>query len=107
MNQIRPNPELQPWCIKENLSEKDKERSKIYKAFSAGEGAHQNYEREPPAHFSEGRDDRLMHSLITQYALEGNTDGKPNGHFYMTKDQTQRVTDEVVGTHWGFTGAQK
>lgn len=45
-----------------------------------------------------------MHSLISKYALEGNTGGKPNGHFYMTKDATSRVTDEVVNTHLGFNG---
>jgi len=48
-----------------------------------------------------------MHSLITQYALEGRTDGKPNGHFYMTKDLIEKATDEVVGTHYKYDGDKK
>lgn len=48
-----------------------------------------------------------MHSLITQYALEGNTNGKPNGHFYMTKNATEKVCDEVINTHFGFDGDRK
>lgn len=45
-----------------------------------------------------------MKSLIANYALEGNTDGKPNGHFYMTKTQTESAAEEVLNTHLDFTG---
>jgi hypothetical protein len=48
-----------------------------------------------------------MWSLITQYALEGNTNGQPNGHFYMTKQLTEKAVDEVIGTHYGFDGSKK
>lgn len=48
-----------------------------------------------------------MHSLISNYAVEGRTNGKPNGHFYMTKSAMQSITDEVVEQHLGFTGDRK
>ena len=42
-----------------------------------------------------------MWSLIMQYALEGRTNNAPNGHFYLTKDGMQAVSQEVVHTHLG------
>ena len=48
-----------------------------------------------------------MWSLISKYALEGNTNDLPNGHFYMTKDATERACDEVIDTHYGFGGTKK
>lgn len=60
-----------------------------------------------PPHYANSGDDRLMNSLITTYALEGNTDGKPNGHFYMTKSGTKKACDEVIDTHYGFRGGKK
>ena len=47
-----------------------------------------------------------MHSLITKYALEGNTNGKPNGHFFLNKEGVKAVAREVVQTHLGFSGAK-
>jgi hypothetical protein len=32
-----------------------------------------------------------MNSLIDRYSLEGNTDGKPNGQFYLDKDGAKAV----------------
>lgn len=60
-----------------------------------------------PQHFAEGADDLLMRSLITKYALEGNTDDKPNGHFYVTKSAAAEACDEVVDTHFGYKGQKK
>jgi hypothetical protein len=48
-----------------------------------------------------------MRSLITKYALEGNTDDKPNGHFYVTKSAAAEACDEVVDTHFGYKGQKK
>jgi len=60
-----------------------------------------------PARFTEESDDRLMHSLISKYALEGKTDGAPNGKFYLDKSAAKAVASEVVGTHLGFSGDKK
>ena len=60
-----------------------------------------------PKRFEEEGDDRLMNSLISSYAVEGNTDGKGNGKFFLTKNALRNVSDEVVGTHLGYTGKKK
>ena len=46
-----------------------------------------------------------MHSLITNYSVEGSDNGKPNGHFFLTKDSIDDVSKEVVKTHLGMTSA--
>ena len=48
-----------------------------------------------------------MNSLISKYALEGKTDGAPNGKFYLDKAGAAAVANEVVGTHFGFSGEKK
>lgn len=48
-----------------------------------------------------------MNSLIDRYSLEGNTDGQPNGQFYLDKDGARAVSREVVETHFGFHGAKR
>mmetsp|Transcript_4209 Transcript_4209/g.7141 ORF Transcript_4209/g.7141 Transcript_4209/m.7141 type:complete len:95 (+) Transcript_4209:260-544(+) len=48
-----------------------------------------------------------MHSLITQYAVEGNDNGKPNGSFFLTKDAARAVSNEVVLTHLGMDGNKR
>jgi hypothetical protein len=60
--------------------------SKITGAFTKRDHDSEFYNREIPSRFSSGKDDLLMRNLIKNYALEGKTDGKPNGHFYLTKD---------------------
>ena len=57
-----------------------------------------------PGKFTEEKDDRLMNSLISKYALEGNTGGKPNGHFFLNREGVTAVAQEVVATHMGFKG---
>lgn len=47
-----------------------------------------------------------MNSLISKYALEGNTNGQPNGHFFLNREGVTAVATEVVQTHLGFTGAK-
>ena len=44
-----------------------------------------------------------MRSIINNYAVEGQTKGVPNGHFYLTKDAVDDVSKEVVKTHLGMT----
>jgi hypothetical protein len=48
-----------------------------------------------------------MKSLISKYALEGKTDGAPNGKFFLDKAAAAAVSSEVVGTHFGFKGEKK
>jgi len=65
------------------------------------------YNKKVPAHFNQEGDDQLMKSLITKYSVEGNTNGKPNGHFFLTKDDVHAASSEVVKTHMGFKGSLK
>lgn len=67
-------------------------------------GYHPTYVREVPAMYQEESDDRLMNSLISKYATEGNTDGAGNGHFYLVKKDALSVASEVAETHLGLTG---
>lgn len=60
-----------------------------------------------PARFTEEKDDRLMNSIISKYALEGKSDGVPNGKFFLDKKAAAAVADEVVDTHFGFKGEKK
>jgi len=53
-----------------------------------------------PERFSEERDDRLMNSLIQNYAIEmKDKDGNPTGHFFCDRDSALGVSKEVVNTH--------
>jgi predicted metalloendopeptidase len=53
-------------------------------------------------------DDLLMKSIISKWAIEGkNADGSKNGKFFMTKDKTEEVCKEVVGTHLHMDGAAR
>lgn len=54
--------------------------------------------------YQEESDDRLMNSLISKYATEGNTAGAPNGKFYLVKKDALLVASEVAETHLGLTG---
>ena len=54
-----------------------------------------------PERFSEERDDRLMNSLIQNYAIEmKDKDGNPTGHMYCDRDGALAVSKEVVNTHF-------
>jgi len=48
-----------------------------------------------------------MHSLITEYALEGKTNGEPNHHFYLTKDAVHSVSKSVVNQEFGWEGEKR
>merc|ERR1719473_618070 len=75
-----------------------------YPHWMNGFGGYHTYIRDVPDRFEEEKDDRLMHSLYTQYAYEGKTDGKPNGHFYLNHANGRAVSREVVMTHLGMDG---
>jgi hypothetical protein len=61
------------------------------------------YDKVVPDHFTQEKDDGLMRSLINNYSVEGQTNGTPNGHFYLTKDSVDDVSREVVKTHLGMS----
>jgi hypothetical protein len=42
-----------------------------------------------------------MESMYKNYATEGMTNGLPNGHFWVTKENAKRAADEVSNTHLG------
>ena len=100
---FRPNAVQSPWAAK---PEDAPPKTKITDAFAPGFSGSAYYEREVPDNFSGPADDRLMNSLISRYSLEGNTNGEPNGHFYLTKEGTRAVSKEVINTHLGFEGAK-
>ena len=66
------------------------------------------YERKLPAHF-EGEEgvDTFTAKMIKEFALEGQDEdtGKPNGHFTVSKANTQKAALEVLDTHCGLKGA--
>ena len=51
--------------------------------------------------------DSFTAHIIKDFATEGVTDdGKPNGHFFITKNQAKGVAQEVVQTHLKYSGKQ-
>jgi hypothetical protein len=77
---FRPDPVQSPWSVKAE----EKKTTKITDGFSAFV-EYEGYERTVPAIYDTEGDDRLMHSLIKNYATEGNTGGVGNGKFYLTR----------------------
>ena len=65
----------------------------------SGEG----YTREMPEQFVAERDDRLMNSLIANYAREVKQEGKLTGAMFCNKDDALAVSTEVVQTHFKYT----
>jgi len=80
--QFRPDPVKSPWSATPVAGP----TGKIVGAYTKQDHVTEYYDRVVPSNFARGTDDLLMRSLITTYALEGKTDGKPNQHFYLTKD---------------------
>jgi hypothetical protein len=65
---------------------------------------HATYQRTVPDIYSEEKDDRLMNSLISKYATEGNSNVAGNGQFYLVDKDALDVAKEVGNTHLGHTG---
>ena len=82
-------------------AQKEGAHNKIHLAYPVESHKADWYERQVPDQFSTEKDDRLMWSLIMQYALEGRTNNAPNGHFYLDRNGMEAVTKEVVATHLG------
>lgn len=101
--QFRPNPKQSPWAAKPA----DAPALTPLNSGFAPDHAEYNlgYDRSIPSHFSDGSDDQLMNSLLTNYAIEfKNADGNPSGKFYMDKKGTTAAATEVVKTHFGYKG---
>jgi hypothetical protein len=97
---FRPDPVQSPWSVKAE----EPKKTKITDGFNAWKD-YDNYERTVPAIYGAEGDDRLMHSLIKNYATEGRADdGSGNGKFYLTKADGLKVAGEVANTHLGLTG---
>lgn len=64
------------------------------------------YSRVIPENFSADKDDLLMRSIISNYAIEGRLkDGSgPTGEFYLTRSAAEEVSRAVVQQHFGWTG---
>ena len=61
------------------------------------------YTRNIPEQFTEERDDRLMNSLIKNYAREVKTDGKLTGAMFCNRDDAFAASTEVVQTHFKYS----
>ena len=68
------------------------------------------YSRLVPEHFDneEGQHvDSFTRNVIKNYATEGVTkQGLPSRYFFITKDQTKTISDEVIKTHLGYNDAK-
>ena len=82
----------------------DDEDKTPYPHWMNGFGGYHTYIRDTPDRFEEEKDDRLMNSLYEQYAFEGKTNGKPNGHYWLDHFNARAVSREVVMTHLGLDG---
>lgn len=112
-NEYRPlNGVVAPWSVKPASAA----TTKITGAYHPGLnwGADREYSRVVPSNFAAkcnedtcDKDDKLMHSIISKYALEQKIDGKPSGNFFLSKDGMRSISSEVVGTHFGFKGKKK
>ena len=101
--QFRPNPVSSPWSAKAPTAP----TGKIVGAFSPGDEGSVFYNREIPENFADGSDDLFMRSLIKTYAVEGREGEDGNGSFYLKRDGAEGAAKEIVGTHFGWTGAKR
>ena len=63
------------------------------------DGHDSGYERAIPPQFEEERDDRLMHSMIKNYAREVKHKGDLTGHLFLNKADAKAASQEVVSNH--------
>ena len=97
---FRPNPKLSPWAAKPKPASTDP----LADPYTNYDDGSVYYKKKLPKHFSHANDDLLVRSLISNYAVEGRVNGKPNGQFYLTKNAVADVSYEIVNTHLGFKG---
>lgn len=102
--QYRPTPEQVPWI---GGADKTAKPGVLHKAYPPESDGMTDYERKVPEIWdSTDKDDLLMKSLIKTYALEGRDADGPTGKFYLRESDFYKVSQEVVNTHLGFTGAK-
>merc|ERR1711934_913494 len=89
------------WLVHDD---KEPPKEKPYPHWMDGFGGYHTYKRDIPDRFEEESDDTLMRSLYKNYATEGEKDGLPNGHFWVTEADAKRVAKEVAATHLGLKG---
>jgi len=102
--QYRPNALQQPWSVKPAAPHVN---GKIENAYEVGEHGTPEYARITPDNFANTDDDLFMRSLINTYSVEGNNDNEPNAKFYLRRDGAFKVGQEIVGTHFGWTGEKR
>lgn len=80
--QYRPDPIQSPWSVKVAKPK----HTKISDGYYPFEDEMTDYIRSKPKIFGGVHNtDLLLKSAIKKYAVEGKTNGKPNGEFYITK----------------------
>lgn len=102
---FRPDPAQAPWAAAPAAAAKND----ITGAFTVGESGSAGYTRVIPSKYdSTDKDDLLMRSVISTYAVEGRgDDGNPNGKFFVTKTDMNSLVDEVLANNMGFADARK
>ena len=75
-----------------------------FPAYMNGFGGYRTYMRDIPDRYETESDDTLMRSMFQTYATEGATDGLPNGHYWVTRDNAVAASKEVIATHLGIKG---
>ena len=63
------------------------------------DGHDSGYKRVMPPQFEEERDDRLMNSMVANYAREVKNAGDLTGHLFLNKADAKRAAQEVVSNH--------
>jgi len=84
----RPDPAKSPWA--------DPKEPAPLPDFRLADHGSAYYTRVVPDMYTKEGDDRLMNSLIGKYSIEGNSDGAPNGNFYLDLPGAYAVSHEVV-----------
>jgi hypothetical protein len=96
---FRPFPAQSPWAAKPAPGDKND----ITGAYTVFESGSDYYERQvPDLYGSTDKDDLLMRSAISNYAVEGKGDNGPNGKFFITRAGMNGLADEVLSNNLGF-----
>ena len=72
-----------------------------------GSPAHGGYDRKVPSKYSTERDDRLMNSVISNYAREVKVNGQLTGQFFLNKKDAKRLYQEHLDSHAAQYGYNK
>ena len=96
--QLKSTTGFNSWLVHDDA---EPPKEKPYPAWMDGFGGYHTYKRDIPDRFESEADDTLMRSLYKNYATEGESNGKPNGHFWVTEADAKRVAAEVAQTHMG------